>query len=170
MISWIFGGLTILAAASATFAPDLRRSNLSLWIAGLSAGALYLTVGAELLAIIQWIVSTLVAIAILFFSSMYGQSRELPEGRGARPVLKILLPLLLGLAFGVIIWHGAGFVDNDSLVPAGDGGDLQAMGRELIQKHLLSLEVLSLTLFLVLVGGGVIARPEGKGGAQEGGA
>lgn len=162
MITWVFAGLTVVSATVASFAPDLRRSNLALWLAGLSAGALYLTLGAELLAIVQWIVSTLVAISLLFFSSMYGASRELPEGTGARRWAKIVLPLLLGLLFAVIIWHGAGFLDVELISPPVQGNDLKTLGTELATKHLFSLEVLALTLFLVLVGGGVIARPEAQ--------
>jgi NADH:ubiquinone oxidoreductase subunit 6 (subunit J) len=162
MITWIFAALTVVSATVATFAPDLRRSNLSLWLAGLSAGALYLTLGAELLAIVQWIVSTLVAISLLFFSSMYGASRELPEGTGWRRALKIGLPLLLGLLFAFIIWHGAGFLDVEAVTPPAEGNDLRTLGVELTGRHLFSLEVLALTLFLVLVGGGVLARPEAE--------
>jgi NADH:ubiquinone oxidoreductase subunit 6 (subunit J) len=162
MITWVFAVLTVLSAAVASFAPDLKRSNLALWLAGLSAGALYLTLGAELLAIVQWIVSTLVAISLLFFSSMYGISRELPEGTGYKRALKIALPLLLGLLFAVIIWHGAGFLDVESVTSPTQGNDLKALGTELTGRHLFSLEVLALTLFLVLVGGGVVARPEAE--------
>jgi NADH-quinone oxidoreductase subunit J len=160
MITWVFAALTVLSAAVATFAPDLKKSNLALWLAGLSAGALYLTLGAELLAIVQWIVSTLIAISLLFFSSMYGASRELPDGEGGRRALKIALPLVLGLLFAAIVWHGAGFLDVESISPPSQGNDLRTLGIELASRHLFSLEVLALTLFLVLVGGGVIARPE----------
>src|SRR4051812_40757209 len=97
MIPWVFASLTFISAAFASFAPDLRRSNLALWVAGLSAGALYLTLGAELLAVVQWIVSTLVAISLLFFSSMYGAPQAASKKLDAKAVLKIALPILLGL-------------------------------------------------------------------------
>ena len=35
----------------------------------------------------------------------------------------------------------------------------------MIGNHLISLEVIALTLFLVVVGGGIVARPEGTPGA-----
>src|SRR3954463_9439017 len=104
MIPWVFASLTFISAAFASFAPDLRRSNLALWVAGLSAGALYLTLGAELLAIVQWIVSTLVTISLLFFSSMYGAPQSKAGKWDARRVLRTGLPVLLGLLFAAIIW------------------------------------------------------------------
>jgi NADH:ubiquinone oxidoreductase subunit 6 (subunit J) len=38
--------------------------------------------------------------------------------------------------------------------------DLASLGKVIVENHIVSLEVLGLTLFLVLVGGGVVARPE----------
>ncbi|HUP56101.1 MAG TPA: NADH-quinone oxidoreductase subunit J [Bdellovibrionota bacterium] len=170
MIPWVFAALTLLAAVVASFAQDLRRSNLALWVAGLSAGALYLTLGAELLAIVQWIVSTLVTISLLFFSSMYGSSQESRKPGEPRSFLRrclpVLLPMLLGLTFAAIIWHGGGHLPDESLAVPQDGSGLQALGKALTEKHLLSLEVLALTLFLVLIGGGVVARPEDPDGER----
>ena len=36
------------------------------------------------------------------------------------------------------------------------------LGKSLVQDHLLSLEILALTLFVVVIGSGVVARPEVK--------
>jgi NADH:ubiquinone oxidoreductase subunit 6 (subunit J) len=73
-----------------------------------------------------------------------------------------ILSLILGTGFAGVIWHGT----KDLVVVAPVSGpmpsDLGVMGRMLTQDNLLSLEVLALTLFLVLVGGGVVARFEGE--------
>ena len=52
-ISWVFALITLGAVGMATFVSDLRRAVLSLWVAGLGIGAIYLTLGAELLAVVR---------------------------------------------------------------------------------------------------------------------
>ena len=160
-ICWVFAAITLLAVAVATFVGDVRRAVLALWVASLGVGAIYLTLGAELLAIIQWIVSTLVAISFIFFAVMFGEYGI--EGGDAvkKRLLKTGLGLVLGGAFTWVIYVGATHFSDDLLGHVTEGTDLFAIGKTLVTEHLLSLEVLALTLFLVLVGGGVIARPEG---------
>jgi NADH:ubiquinone oxidoreductase subunit 6 (subunit J) len=69
----ICGILSLGSAIYATVAGDTKRSILSLWFAGLSVGGLYLSWGAEFLAVLQWILSTLVAISFLFYAVMFGE-------------------------------------------------------------------------------------------------
>ncbi|MGK5083592.1 NADH-quinone oxidoreductase subunit J [Bdellovibrionota bacterium FG-1] len=160
-ICWIFAVITLGAGAFAAFVGDIRRAILSLWIAGLGVGALYLTLGAELLAVIQWIVSTLVVISFVFFSVMFGEygSSDWEKTGGSR-IFKTVMAVLLGFAFSTVIWFGAGQIPENGIGLAVDGTDVAALGKTMTSQHLLSLEVLALTLFLVLIGGGVIARPE----------
>jgi NADH:ubiquinone oxidoreductase subunit 6 (subunit J) len=47
------------------------------------------------------------------------------------------------------------------------GNDLASLGKVMVENHIISLEVLALTLFLILVGGGVVARPESSGDGNE---
>jgi NADH:ubiquinone oxidoreductase subunit 6 (subunit J) len=157
---WIFAGITLGAVLTATFVGDIRRAVLSLWVAGLGIGAIYLTLGAEVLAVVQWIVSTLVAISFVFFSVMFGEYGPGEEFKVDRRLIKTGLGVLLGLAFAWVIWFGGGHFPDELLPQAGEGTDIAALGKVLTGQHLLSLEVLALTLFLVLVGGGVIARPD----------
>jgi len=123
---------------------------------------MYLTIGAEFLAIIQWIVSTLVAISFIFFAVMFGEFNPPQEKIEKKSSLLMpILSILLGIGFTSVIWLGARELPEISLVLSKEGGDLQSVGKMLTQDNLLSLEVLALTLFLVLVGGGVVARSEG---------
>jgi NADH:ubiquinone oxidoreductase subunit 6 (subunit J) len=163
---WIFAGLTLGAALMATFVSNIKRAILALWVVGLGVGALYLTLGAEFLAIIQCMVSTLVTISLVFFSVMFGEYQTNPSN-AAKPfsgkdLLRTVLSLLLGAGFAGVIWLGVRDLPKEALVSVSPtaGNDLGALGRSLTQDNLLSLEVLALILFLVLVGGGVIARLE----------
>lgn len=185
MIFWIFAVITLGAVLVAAFALNLKRAILALWIAGFGAGGLYLTVGAETLAIVQWIVSTLIAISFVFFAVMFGEfgnstaqfhpprKNERTAGKlftpaifrrdtiqGRKGALLVLAAFALGAAFGVAIWFGASHLPAGNLAVPAEGNDLISLGKRLTEEHFLSLEVLALTLFLVLVGGGVVARPD----------
>jgi NADH:ubiquinone oxidoreductase subunit 6 (subunit J) len=159
-ICWIFAGITLAASLVATFVGDIRRAILSLWVAGLGIGGIYLTLGAELLAIVQWIVSTLVAISFVFFSVMFGEYVSSEKAQPDRRLVKNAMGITLGAVFAGLIWFGGGHFQDDLLIQPSEGTDMVAIGKTLTQEHLLSLEVLALTLFMVLVGGGVIARPD----------
>jgi NADH:ubiquinone oxidoreductase subunit 6 (subunit J) len=162
MIGLIFAGITLSAVLMATFVNHTRRAILALWVAGLGVGAMYLTVGAEFLAIIQWIVSTLVTISFVFFAVMFGEYNPPVAVESERNnTLLTVLSVVLGGAFAAVIWLGSESLPEGPLMAPAQGSDLGVVGRTLTQDHLLSLEVLALTLFLVLVGGGVIARSEG---------
>lgn len=179
MIAVVFAAVALVAAAVAAFVSDIRRATLALWVAGLAAGCIFLTIGAEALAVIQWVLSTLVAISFIFFSVMFGEYgqggadfkgwRTLPVAEKRR-LLIAAGAVFMGFAFSWLVWRAAGPLPLDLLAVPTAGNDLQALGRVLTEEHLLSLEVLALTLFLVLVGGGVIARPEsgepGRSGGQ----
>ena len=78
-------------------------------------------------------------------------------------LVKSGLGVLVGGAFSWVIWFGAEPLPDGPLGEVVAGTDVSALGRALTGQHLLSLEVLALTLFLVLVGGGVLARPDNDG-------
>ena len=165
MMPWIFIGITFSAALIATFVRQMRRAILALWVASLGIGGLYLTLGAEFLAIVQWVMSTLTTISFIFFSVLFGEYNT-PPGRtdrtGRKDILRTVLSIVLGCGFTAIIWLGAQSLPEGSLLFPSHAADVAVLGRTLTQDHLLSLEVLALTLFLVLVGGGVVARSEGS--------
>ncbi len=174
VMSWIFAGIALGAVFVATVVQQLRRAILALWIAGLAIGSIYLTIGAEFLAITQWIVSTLVTISFIFFAVMFGEYNTSEEvSSDCQGTQKnwffFILSWVLGIGFGVVIWMGAEglpwnvhetewfhFQGMDHL------SELEKLGKQLIREHLLTLEVFALLLFLVLVGGGVVARSEGE--------
>jgi NADH:ubiquinone oxidoreductase subunit 6 (subunit J) len=159
---WFFVAITLGACSMATFVGSIRRAVLALWVAGLGIGGIYLTIGAELLAVVQWILSTLVAISFVFFAVMFGEYNATESRTVRQRLLQGALSLALGGAFAAVIYLGVSGLPEASLVNVGpaEGADLMSIGKSLIQENLLSLEILALTLFLVLVGAGVISRPE----------
>lgn len=168
MIGLIFSGITLSAGFMAMFVGNMRHAILALWVAGLGVGAVYLTLGAELLAIVQWIVSTVVTISFVFFAVMFGEYNDPStteinkKRRKGTTLLLTLLSLVLGAGFAVVIRRVSKDIPHTATTSAISQGDLRVIGRLLTQENLLSLEVLALTLFLVLVGGGVVTRLEGE--------
>jgi NADH-quinone oxidoreductase subunit J len=161
MMAWIFAAITLAAVFTATFVRQMRHAILALWVAGLGVGGMYLNMGAEFLAIIQWIVCTLVTISLIFFAVMFGEYSTVPTKKTRKNFLLPFLSLVLGGLFAALILFGAKNLPKNLLEVPSQGSDLNVVGQKLTQGNLLSLEVLALTLFLVLVGGGVVARSEG---------
>src|SRR5690349_20130441 len=147
MIGWVFAGITLSAVLMVTFETHTRRAILARWVAGVGVGAMYLTVGAEFLAVIQRIVSTLVAISFFFFSVMFGEYHApVPRG-GVRGRLFIILSLILGGSFAAVIGIGSGGLPESTLNLVLQDADLATLGRRQTDDHLLSLEILALSLF-----------------------
>ncbi|HTL13288.1 MAG TPA: NADH-quinone oxidoreductase subunit J [Bdellovibrionota bacterium] len=159
---WICSFLAIGAAVAASFFSELKRAALALWVCALALGGVYLSLGAEYLAIVQWIVSTLGVAAFVFFSVLLG-SRD-----GKHDWAKYLAVAGALVLLGGIIWMTVrDFVP--SVVWDKDHGGMVGLGNALVTEYLLPVEILALTLFLVVVGAGVITRPEDRG-EEEGGA
>ncbi|MFL5812040.1 MAG: NADH-quinone oxidoreductase subunit J [Bdellovibrionia bacterium] len=167
MISWVFSAIALGATLTATVVQGMRQAILSLWIAGLAMGCIFLTVGAETLAVLQWIISTLVAIALFFFAVMFGEyesqqreKRSLRQMLNRKVIVSTLIATAIGAAFAAIIYLGSADLPGGPIPAPAAGNDLASLGRVMVENHIISLEVLALTLFLILVGGGVVARPE----------
>ena len=159
MIFWLFGIISCLSALAATFLSDIKLAALSLWFVGLAAGGLYLSLGAEFLAITQWIVSTLICGSLTFYSVMFGEYGRTDSRPLSRKMSSAVLPVLAGGAVAWAIWSTGTQLGSLQVVPA-QASDLLSLGRKLADENFLALEILALTLFLVVVGAGVVVRPE----------
>lgn len=160
MMEWSFAAITLAAALVATFTQNMRSAILALWVAGLGVGAVYLTIEAEFLAIVQWMVSTLLTITFVFFAVMFGEYNPIKKRRSRYEILLVIFSVIIGTGFSFVIALGTQGLLTDPTLLKGGPTDLKALGKLLVEQNFLSLEVLALTLFLVLVGGGVVARFE----------
>jgi NADH:ubiquinone oxidoreductase subunit 6 (subunit J) len=162
MILWVCAGVLVLSAFLAAVMSDVRSATLWLWVAGLGAGGVYLSVGAELLAVIQWIVATVVAIGFVFYSVMFGEFGSQAREKPVRQLIQSVLPIGVGLIFEGMLWLGSGpgFLGMPMIQGVPQAQDLSGTGRVLARDHLLSVEILGLILLLLVVGSGVIARPD----------
>lgn len=156
-----FAVLAVVSAALAMIFSDSRRVILSAWVSGMSVGALFLSYGAEYLAVIQWVVGTLIAISFLVFATMYGEYGSL-DARTPRERLFDAIPsVLAGAAFFAMIALAVhDFSESTSAEGPTGPNDLVAVGIALGQRHWVALELLGFMLVAVLIGAGVISRPE----------
>jgi len=162
ILFWLCSFLTLGGALVATLAGDVRISILALWLAGFGAGGIYLSLGAELLAVLQWVVSTLITLSFIFYAVTYGEYGT-PDPRSLpKRAVGGIFPILLGGSFSAVLWLGTRHLPSAGAFVPADGLNLAGVGKTLVSKHLLSLELLVVLLFLVIVGAGVVARPESE--------
>lgn len=164
MMYWLFAAVTFFSALLATFIGDTRKAVLALWTCGLSASGLFLVLGAEFLAVVQAVVSTLSALALSIYAVNFGEYGEKPAHQDRRPAARVVLPVFAGLSLAAILWLGfrrmPGALAFEARVLSDSEKDLAGVARLLVSEHLISVEVLAVTLFLAIVGAGVIARAE----------
>lgn len=177
IIYWFCAAIALGGALAATLLSDIRRAILAVWITGLGVGGLYLSLGTELLAVVQWVLSTLIAVASVFYAVLFGEYGVSDSRPFSKKLLSAALPFALGLGFVTVLVIGArsfpGLIAlglHGATPPGPVQQDLAAVGRGLADDHLLALELLALTLFLVIVGGGVIVRPESQAKVKDEGA
>src|SRR3989344_6991442 len=83
-------GVAIGAAVISAIIDSLRSAALFLWLCGIAMGGIYLSFGAEYLAFVQWVLSTITALSFVFYSVLFGEEKE-PEKRWGWTTLSLLL-------------------------------------------------------------------------------
>jgi NADH-quinone oxidoreductase subunit J len=161
MIVWVFGAAALLSGTIAASLENTRRSILFLWSTGMLCGGMFLCFNCELLAVVQWIVSTAVCLSLLHFSTLLGEytlgwKAELKE----KAKLKLIPLLSLPIAAGFAVLIGRGSLGEGQSLPAPALVDLHSLGQAMSSHYMLPIEVLGLTILITVVGGGVIARQE----------
>ncbi len=164
-IFWVCSVVAMMSAAVAAFSAGGRTVAFALWCAGLAVGGIFLTLGAEALAVVQAVISTLVALSFLFHSTLFGEgcAEDGLRARGSTGI-KIVLFSCLGAAVSGAIFFAASGLAQSSAAP-GTGrifADIHELGTVLVSRHMMSVVIVGLALFLVLIGAGVVARPESE--------
>jgi hypothetical protein len=65
-------GLCLLLAVLASFQSSIVRAILFAWAAALALGLFFLTSGFELLALVQWVGATLIALGSIYYALLSG--------------------------------------------------------------------------------------------------
>lgn len=156
MISEVIFTICCIVAIGGAIAVTLlnsgRRSAIALWVSGLGVGGIYLGVGAEFLAVVQWIVSIMVGLLFVIYSVMFAPRERVTNW------MEYVLPFLMGLSFIVVVW-----MNTQAVIPLDqkflEEFSLKQLGTILLERHILPFEILGLLLFLVIVGVGANERP-----------
>lgn len=158
MISFqVFTGIALVFGFIAAWAQNKRTAILALWMVGVWIGAAFLSVGAEFLALVQWISSTVIVLSFVFFALMFGEF-EAPKAP-AKGGVPWILAVPVAASWLTLIGVAASGLGSD-LAAESTAQPLVEMGRQLLSEHWVAIEVLGILLFLSIVGAGVVARPD----------
>jgi NADH:ubiquinone oxidoreductase subunit 6 (subunit J) len=153
MLISILGIFAIVFALMAAVVGNLRYVTLALWMCNLFVGAIYLSLGSEFLAVVQWIVASLMAIAFLFYAVLFGTSHPSePDYRG------IGIASLPGVSF-VSVFSFLSFNQIGADVGQHSKLGLAEIGTHLLNDYFLPTLLVSLLIFLAIVGIGIVSRP-----------
>lgn len=174
MITFALYGAILASALAVAILKNSRKSIVALWLTGLATGSLMLKMGAEVLALVQWMSSTVLAITLIYFANLFGEfhlgqktkgeskeqslageetalkgtSQKYKWSLGAVGAVSLLPFFLKGIQQGKL---------PDEFLRM-ENTDLFALGAEMVRSHLLAVEVVGMLLLLAVVGGGILAR------------
>lgn len=158
-VYWFCSGGAIFFGFLAAYSRNTRRGAICLWACSLFVGGLFLSIGAELLGVIQWIVGTLISLVFIFYSALFGVWEK------KKNMIQFTIVSALGVGFVFSIWVGLSQISY-IFDFSGTKKGLIDLGKILVQNHLLPLELLALTLFIAIVGSGVVSRPDRASGPK----
>lgn len=153
---FLLGALTLGAALAATVLPNPIHCGLSVALAFVGFGGLFIALGAEFVGFIQILVSVgAVAILIMFVILL---TRPRPELSGGQPLLLRLGKALPGVAIALFVFAAlaGGLLGSPSLMvemtspsPSAPVGEI---GLALVGSHVLPLQLVGVLLTVALLG------------------
>jgi len=151
IIFYLFGFLSVLLGVFAALSTSIKNAAFYLWLCGLSLGVTFLVAMSEFVALAQWLVSSLIYLTFVFHTQKSEDASFLSDWvkQGLSGFIGFLF--ILGLYFGL--------KDSVSRIRLGDDLiSVYELGHYILSDQLLSVEVLSLSFFLVVVGIGVLGK------------
>jgi len=162
----VFGSIAVLSALNILIQRNPLYSALSLIGTLISLSALYLTLHAEFIAVIQIVVyAGAIMVLFIFVIMLLNVPKEQPQIEKQKGLRLLAIPfagLLIAETFYVVL-----SIDKRALpaVPAGAAdqavGTTWSIGTSLFTDYLLPFEVTSVLILMAVVGAMVLARREG---------
>jgi len=161
-IFYLLAAVTLCGAALVAFARNIVYSAVGLLAALLGAGALYVQLSADFVAITQLLVYVGGVMVLVLFAVML--THKITEVRVSNRSFGLWGGLLLLVAMGPVLLSVALLAPWRQAAPGPLAPTTAAIGDALLTRWLLPFEVASLVLLATLVGAVVIARKELKEG------
>lgn len=153
--------MAVVIGASAIVATTRksRTAIVALWFGQFGAGALLLACGSETVALLVWMVATIVAAISFLHADVVGDPPAPAPKGAAASAARLVFPGLVSTGVGVMSWLLlAGLVEG----PGSGSTPASAPGVQSEERFLL-LELLALLALAAAIGAGVISRPRRTG-------
>ncbi len=152
-----FGAVAVGAGACVVTSKHLVRAGLYLVVCLAAVAAMYLTLGAELVAWVQVLIYVGAVVILLLFAVMLTRAPVGPSDDLDRPLWP---SLLVGAGSGLGL--AAVLVDayRWTAVTVATPGTAERMGADIFGRWVLPFEVVSVLLLAALVGAIVVSRPD----------
>ena len=164
-----FASLAILGSAVAVcFAGEPRRAVISLWVGQLASGAVLLSAGAETLAVLLWVASTLVAAVYFFHADLLGGAVTVGMRGHGRAIAMKSFHAIASLGVGIVVWW---LLELAGAGSGSVGSPAQTRGPADFDESFVMVELLAGVALAAAVAMGVITRAGGvERNADQGGA
>jgi NAD(P)H-quinone oxidoreductase subunit 6 len=160
VLFYVIAGLTIAGAAGVALSHNILYSAIGLLIALLGAGALYVFLAADFLAVAQLLIYIGGVLVLVLFAVML--TNRITEINVSNASLGLWGGLMLFVAVAPVLLAVALVTPWATIQPAAATYTTEAIGDALLTRWLLPFEVASMVLLATLVGAIVIARKEIK--------
>ncbi len=159
-IFYIFAGIAVLAALNMVLQRTPVYSALSLIVVLCALAVVYLSLGAEFMAVLQVIIyAGAIMVLFVFVIMLLNAGHEVPSHQsrmakwlGAPLVAAFLVEMLM------VVWNQ--FPPGNAAPPAHLDGSPAALGHLLFQSYVLPFEVTSLLILVAVLGAVVLAKKE----------
>lgn len=159
-IFYIFAGIAVLAALNMVLQRTPVYSALSLIVVLCALAVVYLSLGAEFMAVLQVIIyAGAIMVLFVFVIMLLNAGHEVPSHQsrmakwlGAPLVAAFLVEMLM------VVWNQ--FPPSNAAPPAHLDGSPAALGHLLFQSYVLPFEVTSLLILVAVLGAVVLAKKE----------
>lgn len=161
VLFYLIAGVAMVSAAGVAFTRNIIYSSLALLGSLVAAGALYVFLSADFLAVAQLLIYVGGVLVLILFAVMLtnriGEKKETNPRTGVWAGLGLLVALL-----GVFVAVASRGPWQKSLSPLAPFATVERIGDLFLGEYLLAFEVISVLLVATLVGAVVIARKEIK--------
>ena len=155
----VFAGIAVMAAVNLILQRHPIHSALSLIVVMVSLAALYLLLGAELLAAVQIIVYAGAIMVLFVFVIMLLNAGEEERTEVSHAAKFLGLPLALALT-GLLAWRMCAYASTTTTTMVTDQNQTKMLSRLLFTDFTFPFELTSILILIAILGAVVLAKRE----------